>query len=160
MNVKRYLSILIVALALVMPVPRAVAQDQTPPQLEYIDAQINVLLPRLIDFQKQYRDLTKNYYQALSSTSSIPAVPVSPDGIKGSPTDQQADLAYFWDSEAALPDVLAWSFRIDTYDGPTGPGYVLTVDTQVDGLTYERAINFGPEGWREYWWQMVKPEGY
>lgn len=127
-----------------------------PAELTYVDAQIEVMLPYLSAFQTEYHTINGRYYQALTSNTTAPDVPVVPDGINASPTDQVESLAFFWDS-AALPDTLAWSFRIDTYAGPDGEGYVLTVDTVVNDVTYERAINFGPvsEDYRAANWYPV-----
>lgn len=140
----------VLLLASVAPASAA-ATTPFPAELEYYDAQISVLLPRLESFQAQYHSLTGRYFQALQSNSSAPSVPVPPDGISGSPTDQSEDLAYFWDA-AALPEMLAWSYRIDTYKGPDGDGYVLTISTTIEGAVWEKAVNFGPEDWRGYEW--------
>jgi hypothetical protein len=132
--------------------------DPYPAELEYYDAQIAVLLPRLDDFQYQYHVTNGRYFQALQSHSSAPEVPTVPDGIEASPTDQPEALAYFWSTFAELPDLLAWSFRIDTYSGPLGDGYVLTVETVVNGQTWTRAINYGPDAWRNAEWYPVAIE--
>ena len=123
-----------------------------PAQLEYIDAQVNVMLPRLDDFQAQYFTVNGRYYQALQSHTAAPDVPTIPDGIDQSPTDQPESLALFWDAFAELPDQLAWSFRIDTYSGPDGDGYVLTIETLINGETWTRAVNYGPDAWRAADW--------
>lgn len=131
------------------------AQVEYPAELQYYDAQINVLLPRLENFQAQYYAVNGRYYQALESHATAPDVPTLPDGITQSPTDQIENLAYFWEAFAELPDVLAWSFRIDTYSGPNGDGYVLTVLTVVDGVTWTRSINYGPDNWRAADWYAL-----
>jgi hypothetical protein len=135
-------------------------QESIPAELAYYDAQINVLTPRLIVFQDQYHSLTGGYFQALESNSTAPAVPVVPDGLSGSPTDQTEDLAYFWTNGAELPEVLAWSFSITTYAGPDGAGYVLTVSTSIEDVTWRKAINFGPEDWRGSSWHPVIASDY
>lgn len=138
------------------PVTAHAAQiDQYPAELEYYDAQIAVMVPRLEAFQTQYYGVNGRYYQALESHTTAPDVPTVPDGINNSPTDQPEDLALFWDSFAALPEVLAWSFHIDTYSGPDGDGYVLTVTTVIDGATWQRVINYGPDTWRDANWYLA-----
>lgn len=134
------------------------AQAAVPPQLAYYDAQISVLLPRLENFQAEYHATNGMYYQALQSHSTVPDVPTLPDELYNAPTDQPETLALFWQDFAALPSELSWSFRIDTYSGPEGDGYVLTVDTLIDGLTWQRSINYGPDSWRAYGWYPVLPE--
>ncbi len=150
---------LVLMLALsIAPMTRASAQVTAfPAELEYYDAQINVLLPRLESFQAQYYNINGRYYQALTSHTSAPDVPTVPDGIQSSPTDQDETLAYFWNSFAALPNQLAWSFSIDTYSGPDGDGYVLNVETVVNGETWRCAINHGPDAWRAADWYLVTP---
>lgn len=131
------------------------AQVEYPAELQYYDAQIDVLLPRLENFQAQYYAVNGRFYQALESHTAAPDVPTLPDGITTSPTDQPEDLAYFWEVFAELPDVLAWSFRIDTYSGPDGDGYVLTVSTLVNGETWQRSVNYGPDTWRAVDWYVL-----
>lgn len=138
------------------PTAHAAQVDQYPAELQYYDAQIDVMLPRLADFQAQYFAVNARYYQALESHTTAPDVPTVPDGINQAPTDQPEDLALFWQTFAELPEVLAWSFRIDTYSGPDGDGYVLTVSTVVDGITWQRAINHGPDTWRDADWYLVE----
>jgi hypothetical protein len=126
-----------------------------PSELAYYDAQIDLMLPRLAEFQAQYHTVNARYYQALESHTAAPDVPTLPDGIDNSPTDQPEDLALFWDVYAELPEVLAWSFRIDTYSGPDGDGYVLTVSTLIEGAEWRRSINYGPDTWRNAEWYLV-----
>lgn len=128
---------------------------QYPAELQYYDAQIDLMLPRLAQFQAQYYGVNGRYYQALESHTAAPDVPTVPDAINNSPTDQPEDLALFWESFAELPDVLAWSFRIDTYSGPDGDGYVVTVTTVVNGQPWQRVINYGPDTWRDADWYLV-----
>ena len=139
--------------------PAAAAQvDQYPAELQYYDAQIDLMLPRLAQFQNLYYTVNGRYYQALESHTTAPDVPSLPDGLYTSPTDQPEDLALFWDSFASLPDVLAWSFRIDTYSGPNGDGYVVTLSTVVNDATWKRAVNVGPDTWRAADWYAVTSE--
>jgi hypothetical protein len=138
--------------------PAAAAQQDFPAALEYYDAQINVMLPRLANFQTQYHFVNGRYYQALTSHSTAPAVPTVPDEINASPTDQAEDLALFWEAFASLPAELAWGFRIDTYSGPDGDGYVLTVETMINDQVWMRSINYGPETYRtEDWYTVPAP---
>lgn len=131
---------------------------QYPAELAYYDAQINLLLPRLDDFQYQYHTVNGRYYQALASHATAPDVPEVPDALSQSPTDQPETLAFFWHDIAELPEVLAWSFRIDTYSGPDGDGYVLTAETIVNSETWMRSVNYGPDTWRAADWYLVTPE--
>jgi hypothetical protein len=150
------LPILLLALNLSAPATHALAaaQEYFPDELLYTDAQINIMLPRLEAFQDEYHKVNGRYYQALISNNTAPDVPVVPDGIKSSPTDQPETLAFFWDA-SSLPDTLAWSFSIDTYAGPDGEGYVLSVYTVVDSETWLRVINYGPDTYRTEEWHYA-----
>lgn len=150
------ISVLFVLLASVTTV--SAAQVVTyPAELQYYDAQIELMLPRLAEFQEQYYAVNGRYYQALESHASAPDVPEVPSEINTSPTDQPEALAMFWQF-ANLPDVLAWSYRIDTYSGPEGDGYVLTISTVIAGAEWRRSINHGPDQWRTVDWYLFVPE--
>lgn len=154
-----FLTLFALAVLAFLPASAHAAQvDQYPAELQYYDAQIDLMLPRLADFQAQYYAVNARYYQALESHTAAPDVPTVPDAIHNSPTDQPEDLALFWQTFAELPEVLAWSFRIDTYSGPDGDGYVLTVSTVVDGVTWQRTINHGPDTWRNADWYQVEAQ--
>jgi hypothetical protein len=153
------LSLLMLVVSVLPAAQVSAAQVQYyPAQLEYIDAQVNLMLPRLDDFQAEYYAVNGRYYQALQSHTTAPDVPTVPDAIDQSPTDQPEDLALFWDGFAELPDQLGWSFRIDTYASPDGDGYVLTVETVIDYQTWTRSVNHGPasEDWRAAEWYQVQ----
>ena len=154
-----YLIIPAVLIMLLASLPTvAQAQDKVPEELKYYDAQIEVMLPKLDSFEREYFDLNKRYYQALTSHSIVPEVPSVPDKLTASPTDQVETLAYFWTAKAFLPEQLAWAISIDTYDGPSGAGYVLNVKTMLYKETWIRSLNFGPEDYRTTNWYLIKPE--
>ncbi len=151
--------VLFTLLVLMLPISPVHAQTrkQIPPTLEYYDAQIDVLLPHLADFQLSYHDAAGKYYQALQSHSQAPSVVTEPDQLSGKPTDQAEDLAYFWKDQAYLPAKLGWSFAINTYAGPDGDGYVLVVTGDIEGKIWSRSINVGPEEWRTSDWTETVP---
>lgn len=152
--------IAIVAFALPQATPALAVGDEYPPALVYYDAQIDVLWPRLQNFQSQYHTVNGYYYQALESNSTVPEVPTLPDGLNEAPSDQPETLALFWQDFAELPTELSWSFHIDTYSGPDGDGYVLTVDTLIDGQTWRRSLNYGPDTWRADDWYLFDPNAF
>jgi hypothetical protein len=152
-----FLLTLVLALLLSASPAFAQANDSSPSSLAYTDAQIGVMLPRLEQYQAQYYLVNRQYYQALVSHSTAPDVPTPPDGLSNAPSDQAENLAYFWNVFATLPSELAWSFSIDTYSGPFGDGYVLNVETVVDGQLWKRAVNYGPDTWRAADWYLVVP---
>jgi hypothetical protein len=150
------LTVLVMLAVSIVPVS-ALQGTYYPNELTYLDAQVDIMLPMLQDFQAAYYGVNGRYYQALVSHASPPEVPEVPDGIYASPTDQPESLAYFW-TYASLPNTLAWSFRIDTYSAPAGDGYVLEVETVINGETWTRAINYGPDDWRGFDWYQVTQE--
>lgn len=49
--------------------------------------------------------------------------------------------------------------RLDTYLGPWGSGWALTVRVERGGETWEMTRQRGPERWRERGWERVTPLG-
>lgn len=45
---------------------------------------------------------------------------------------------------------------VDVYGGPLGVGYVINYEVQRGGRPWRKAINFGPERWREQDWTAVE----
>lgn len=93
------------------------------------------------------------YWQGLYSHSITPAdgLEVVPTIGLTCPTDQQGEPYPLAIRTALLPMAL----RIDVYDGPEGTGYVATVYVTVQGVTYTRAAQVGPETWRQYGWRRA-----
>ena len=82
---KKIFSIPIVLMLIVgIPIIGASAAPDAmyPNELQYYDAQIDVLRPRLELFQAQYYEVNGRYYQALTSHTTAPDVPEVPDGIE------------------------------------------------------------------------------
>ena len=138
------------------PAPQLV---NAPEQLAYVDAQVELFTAHLDTFEAAYLAEHGQYFQALASHSTAPDSIQPPDGMETHPTYQDETLATLW-TAAALPYELGWSFNVSTYDGPEGMGYVLTVETVVDGNTYRRAVNTGPETYRAAEWYQVIEEDF
>jgi hypothetical protein len=158
-----YALLAVIALfALVVPVTVAAVdltdqqQADLPPQLDYVDAQLNVLLPRLVAYQDMYIAQYGGYYQELGSHSLAPTGADDADRLEEHPTDQLTTLERFW-SYAGLPESTNFALEITTYEGPDGNGYVLNVSTTVLGVLWHRSINYGPETYREQAWYCVEP---
>jgi hypothetical protein len=128
-----------------------------PPPLKYIDAQINVMMASLRQYQTWYLNNRGKYFQALTSHSVVPNGLGYADMLAQHPTDQTETLADFW-NYAQLPEKVGYSFSVDIYDGPLGRGYVLVVKADVGGTIYTRAENSGPENWRTTEWAPVLGE--
>ena len=82
---------------------------------------------------------------------------VLPDLLYSFPTDQIGKSAQAqWDA-AKLPVSLDARVRVDVYDGPQGKGFVVIVQSQLNGATWQRSINYGPETYRDQGWTELKP---
>ena len=152
---KLKLFVLLVLTTLLLSATPARAAVNVPPELAYIDAQVEVMAPFLQNFQSRYMQVNGRYYQALFSSSTAPDVPTVPSELHASPTDQPEALAYFWDY-ASLPTELAWRYSIDTYAGADGAGYVLNAETVIDGTVWRKSLNYGPENDRAADWYIME----
>lgn len=153
--------VLAVTLIAALAVTTAGAQEPLPPQLEYIDAQLNIFLPKVAEFQASYFKEYGSYYQALGSHSTIPTGADGSDKLEDHPTDQDTTLAPLWEL-AGLPTEIAWSFTINAYVSPRGAGYTVTVCTVVatdeKSDTWCRVDDYGPEGQTTPWYLDFVPE--
>lgn len=66
------------------------------------------------------------------------------------PTDQAETWA---DANISLGATIPMALEIHTYDGLGGMGYVGIVYVKVNGTTYVRAQNNGPQTWRTFAWR-------
>lgn len=164
MHTKRIMPLLAVIgllAAVANPLHASAQKVELPPEIKNIDAEIEAVLPKLDLLEVEYMAWNGKYYQALESHSATPDADVKADinRLTAKPTDQAESLAYFWaDASKVLPTQMAWSFRIDTYDGPSGLGYVLTATTLIKGVAWERSLNRGGEKWRDADWYQVLPD--
>jgi hypothetical protein len=93
------------------------------------------------------------YWQALSTHNVTPAdgVEVLPDIGTRCPSDQQGEPYPLAIRNSPLPMAL----KIDVYDGPYGTGFVATVFVSVNGKTYCRSAQVGPETERAHNWREM-----
>ena len=104
--------------------------------------------------QAQYFSAYKRYFQGLSTHSVTPedGAEVAPDRASDKPHYQNES----WLSLGGLPATTMSSLRMDTYDGPMGQGFVFSATVKIDGVTWERSWNSGPEQWRNSSWTEVQ----
>jgi hypothetical protein len=100
--------------------------------------------------QDGFRGLAGDFFQGLPTHSEPPAdgAQVAPDRLSDHPTDQPVA----WTAFKGLPETMMSSLRCDTYDGPAGAGYVLTLEVEIAGVLWRKSFNFGPEEWRAAGW--------
>lgn len=99
----------------------------------------------------------RKYAQVLLSHTLVPSdgMALLPDRRMEHPSDQAetgADLGI-----PAVPTME--TLEVHCYDGPQGVGYVVFASAVLGGRLWRRAINVGPETWREDGWRDVTPEG-
>lgn len=124
-----------------------------------VDTKIDAVIANIIAFQAGEASKSGKFYQVLWSHSQPPAdgALVSPDLLYSFPTDQIGKSAQAqWDA-AKLPASLDARYRVDVYDGPQGKGFVVIVQSQLNGATWQKSINYGPEAYRNQPWTELKP---
>lgn len=123
-----------------------------------IDPYLEKLAMTIAAFQEAFRSQYGIYAQTLSPYLEPPmdgkAELPSLDTQNKAPTSGvTADTLFVLANMEAFPA----SVRIDVYSGPTGAGYVVVAETEFSGVLWQRAINVGPEKWREQSWLDTKP---
>jgi hypothetical protein len=134
---KRYL---ILALLLALLATTSTAQAQGPDFTE-ANAQLYDFSNNLVLAQQSYRDVHDEYSQILPSNTC--------------PSDQNC-----LDISGLLTDTLVINVAINVYQGPGGAGYEIVAEYEVDGQTWQRVRQYGPETWREHDWVQVPEEQY
>jgi len=121
--------------------------------LTVIDERLAMALPLIEEIQENYLKNNGVYAQGLFTHSSIPEEDemVNPDSLDSSPTDQDET----WDDLATgvIPASMYTRMKIDTYVSQEGPGYVIVMEKKLDGKTYVKSHNVGPESFRSHSWQ-------
>lgn len=125
--------------------------------LSTIDAGLHQYLPIIAQVQNNYYNEKGKYAQGLFTHSSPPTDENSeaPDQLDLKPTDQDEtweDLA-----EGLIPAAMNSRMRIDTYLSSKGHGYVIVLEKIINGDTYRKSHNVGPETQKSHDWQMVVP---
>ena len=119
------------------------------------DAATGNRLQAALTMQADYQRQHGKFWQGLRTQAEPPkdGQPGEPD-FKRKPTDQADD----WETTGAknlLPPGLNTSLAVDTYDGPQGQGWVLSMQFESEGKQYMRGINVGPETYRTHDWVEV-----
>ena len=157
----RLLSVLIVASALALSTfpaspTRASALARTPAEIrDAIDARLAQLWPVVQDKEAKYFAAHGHYWQGLRTHTLLPADGnlALPDVGETTPTDQLDP----W-PEAIKTIAIEMALVIDVYDGPFGQGYVASAWVMINGRTFVRSAQVGPETWRVEGWHEVTIE--
>lgn len=127
-----------------------------------IDTFISNNWATIVARQENFRTNRGHYWQGVRTHTVTPTHTNSTDGssepdrLDDSPSD---DLFAKW--SAAFPEwagtKLGACLKVDTYDGPLGVGWALTIEVIHNGNLYRRCLNVGPETNRAYGWQLITP---
>lgn len=60
-----------------------------------------------------------------------------------------------WDQFVTLPATMIYRLRVDQYDGPSGIGWLLVIETDWEGDTWSRISHHGPETGRSRDWFKI-----
>lgn len=126
-----------------------------------IDIWLTNKWPTVVARQQNFFTNRGKYWQGLLTHSVPPGFTTSQDGdaladkLNQSPTDQ------FENWSAVFPEwnieLMPCAIKCDTYDGPDGKGYCVTIYVRYNGVIYSRAQNVGPESHRTYGWRAEEP---
>lgn len=121
------------------------------------DLWTNQIVPR----QATYFANNGKYWQGILvlDLASLPNNPSSgsPTVLEAAPvlTRKATDHPSWQTAAVNLGATIPMALQIDAYDGPQGRGYVAQCWVRWNGVTYTRAQNSGPEGWRTVAWQVA-----
>jgi len=82
------------------------------------------------------------------------AMPVDLDAKDGMAPDlrKRIGIDSWYSARLEIPAKMLAAYRVDVYDGPDGPGFVILAETIHSGTIWRREINVGAESWREIDW--------
>jgi len=123
--------------------------------LATIDTRLAASMTLIETIQNDYFQEHGRYAQALFTHSTAPAdeSEAAPDQLEQSPTDQDEtwnDLA-----SGVMPATMLSRMKVDTYDGPSGKGYIVVLEKIINDDTYVRRINVGPESHHSQNWEKI-----
>lgn len=119
-----------------------------------VEGQIPAILATIQAKQTTYASAARRPAQ-LRWTHSAPP---DRDAVAVDAVDDKAnDMPQSWRDFGGYPATSRMRLRVDVYHTPRGDwGWVLVIDMIVDGATWRRVVNQGPEDWREQDWAEVR----
>jgi hypothetical protein len=126
-----------------------------------LNAKLVQFWPLVTGNQYQYYQNHNHYWQGLKTHvfnlptfTDISGDANNPDNLDSTPNDQ----ASTWlDQFPVLNNVpITGALVMDTYQGPQGDGYVLSMYVKHNNKVYTRSQNMGPEDWRTQNWHIEK----
>ena len=93
-----------------------------------------------------------DHFDPIAATFADRAKPVQILKENGKrPTDVFEDA----ESLGLLPPPAGWTYWIDVYESPTGPGYQVCYEVRRGQKTFRKVVNVGPETLRDQDWTEV-----
>jgi hypothetical protein len=84
-----------------------------------------------------------------------PLLETIPDRLASKPSDQIENWNQAFNRLNNVP--MPFEMIINVYDGPSGKGYVANMGFDLDGSTYRKSVNFGPETHRDRdWFEVIQ----
>lgn len=127
-----------------MPTPNQIRQA--------VEARLRALLLDIHQRQQVYRAMNGRFWQGARTHTVTPA-----DGNATAPdlTRKAGDFEDWQTFGAQLPASVECAFQVDTYSGPSGDGYTVTVFVVVNGETWTRTATVGADARRATQWQRM-----
>jgi hypothetical protein len=127
--------------------------NDSPPGLEArCDALLESVVEAVAARQESYRALLGRYWQGLRS-HTVP--PEDGETLPPEPARRPSYQAEDWASFGiSLPVEMSCAVQVDTYEGPSGAGWVVSAAVRIDGVLWVRSRHDGPggESWRTHDW--------
>lgn len=112
------------------------------------------LLARLREGQERHRALKGRYWQGAVTHQATPA---GGGKVAGDPDAKVAGEASWRQMGVGVAESEA-AFEVHAYSGPRGDGWTLTAAVEVNGVTWTRTLNVGPESERATPWRWAGAE--
>ena len=119
-----------------------------------LDALLEDMADQIASVQEAYESIYVRYWQGSRRHAVTPSDgATAPPDLTRKPSDQEESWATFG---FALPAQTEAALSVDAYQSRAGHGYIINADVIVAGVYYRRAVNHGPEAWREHDWKPFK----
>jgi len=97
-------------------------------------------LAKIDIMQKKYFKDNKEYWQGLKTMTD---------------STKKAGSQPSWKDQKISLTGMTENISVHTYDGPNGKGYVVIIEIEVEGGTYQMKRANGAEKWREHSWTFT-----
>jgi len=131
------------------PAPRPIA-GLDPAIMRQADNEINEIYLQISRIQSDRAAVRAPLLQLPSTHAEIPAA-----ALKAAPDPgRSVGIDSWYSNDVELPASMSTSVRVDVYESPRGWGYVIVSSMEYGKANWVRAINYGPETWRDQDWEQ------